>query len=371
MDRESNSDSLKPEIKIIRLSELMDFIGSDFFSMFSYVPITPSRAQSYIKNPFGQPDDVVLIIIYMNNCMIAFRSLFAGMAETGSERIRFGWCSGNWVHPEYRFRGFSLLLLEKAYTEWNGKLMFTNYAPESEMLYIKSGLFHEIHRFNGARGYLYLKKHRLRSIAPKKQIPAFLFSPAVFFITVLAKLRCFFFKSRLNKNLQFEELHYPDKQCYQFMQKQEGKFLFPRNENEWHWIFQYQWISDSNSDLKSRYPFSSCSESFFYQTIKIIEGSEIVGFFIFSVREGHLKTLFFNLKSGLEQEAVNYLKLYSVRKKIEMITVYNNEVARILLKDKAPFIYVKNTGQKIYSSFEIPDSGSFAYRDGEGDYGFT
>jgi GNAT superfamily N-acetyltransferase len=371
MGGKGNSEALKAEISKVRLSELESFIHSKPFMQLTCVPITPARAKSYMENPHGLPDDMVLIMAYMDGQMIAFRSLYAGVIQPENERIRFGWCSGSWVHPDFRRKGISLRLLKEAYDDWNGRLMFTNYAPESENLYLKTGWFHEIHSYEGARGYLFVGKQRLMSVTGNRKVPAFLFTIGSFITNLIARMRVFACSHKINRALQFEELEFPDSECYRFLQDDPENFLFVREEKDWNWIFRFPWISDSNNEIKRKYPFSSVSGSFYYRTIKVLQDGILAGFFIFSVREGHLKTLFFHLKPAMEKDVAGFIKKFAAREKLEMVTIYHSEIARSLLQDKIPFLYVKPYGQKIYSTFLFDKSFRYFYRDGEGDYTLT
>jgi GNAT superfamily N-acetyltransferase len=371
MGGEGNSETLMAEIRKVRLSELGSFIESESFGQLANIPVTPARAKSYIKNPHGLPDDVVLLMAFTDGQLVAFRSLFAGTVQKGRERIRFGWCSGNWVHPQYRKKGLSKRLLTEAYADWNGRLMFTNYAPESENLYLKTGWFHEIHRYEGMRGYLFLKKERLMNLIKNKSIPSSLVSLLSHCIYLVARYRVYMSGRKGDMKLQFEESEYPDITCFRFLHDNPRNFLFVRNEEDWNWIFGYPWITGSSIELKNRYPFSSVSENFYYRTIKVQQNGVLAGFFIIMVREGHLKTLFFLLKPDVEKDVAGYIRMFAAREKLEMATVYHPEVARYFLTDNWPFIYVKKFGQKIYSTFDTGISVSHEIRDSEGDYIFT
>ncbi len=119
------------EIKKIRLSELEEFANSTQFQSFENKPITTFRVASQIKNPRAQPNDYVLYMGFVDDKLVAYRTLFGDHITKQGKTIRFGWCSGAWVHPGFRKEGFSTLLLNEAFDDWEGKLMFTNYAPEA------------------------------------------------------------------------------------------------------------------------------------------------------------------------------------------------------------------------------------------------
>ena len=359
------------EIEKIRLIELEDFFKSQKFAHFTVIPITELRVKSYINNPHSRPEDVVLYLGFVNKQLVAFRSLFAGKIQSAEKKIYFAWCSGNWVHPDFRRKGFSEQLLNEAFNDWNGKLMFTNYAPNSEQLYLKSGKFKAIHYYRGFRGYLFPKTRKLVSNANKNGLTKFIFSIADNVVSVVSNFRLIFFSINENPDIRFESIQFPDEECYRIIRKSTAKFLFNRGEEELKWIFANPWISGDENPVSKKYPFSLYSESFTYSTIKVFIKNELAGFFIFSVRDGHLKTLHFNIPFGIENEVANFIKRFCAEHKIEVITVYNKEVAQQLFAQKFPFLHAKKYGQKIYSSFEIKSSGNFKFQDGEGDVIFT
>lgn len=359
------------EIKKIRLNELESFVQSETFNRFLHIPITPARAISFIHNPHAESEDVALYLGFIEGQIVAFRSLFAGIVNSENEQIRFGWCSGNWVHHDFRRKGFSEQLLEAAYSDWNGKLMFTNYAPASESLYLKTGWFHPIHQFDGVRGYLFPKTRKLVSAANKNRGFKLLFSVVDFFIAIISTIWLRFFRLEKNPDFRFVTIQIPDEQCFNSIQKNSSDFLFNRDEKELKWIFQYPWILSTESTFSKKYPFSSHSNYFFYKTVKVFVENEFAGFFIFSVKEGHLKTLYFNLPPGIENEVANYLKQFCKIHKIEMITVYKTAVAKQLFTRKSPFLRMKKYGQKIYSSFEIKAEKKCRFQDCDGDAIFT
>ena len=110
---------------------------------------------------------------------------------------------------------------------------------------------------------------------------------------------------------------------------------------------------------------------FLITQLKVFIENKFAGFFIFSVHKGHLKTLYFNLPEGIENEIANFLKIFCKQHQIEIITVYYFEVAGQLFARKFPFLHMKKYGQKIYSSFKIDTEKEYHFHDGDGDGMFT
>lgn len=358
-------------IEKIRLKDLESFVQSETFQRFDTIPVSELRAKSYLNNPNGQPEDVVLYLGFIENQLVAFRSLFAGVIYSENEPVRFAWCSGNWVHPGFRRKGFSETLLHAAFADWNGKLLFTNYAPNSEKLYLKTGLFQPIHQFQGFRGYLFPKTRKLIPEANKNQFTKFVFSAIDLVISGFTPVIILFFKPVQNPDYEFKSVQFPDSECYQLLQKNCKNHAFRRGETELKWIFQFPWISKEQQPAAVKYPFSVFSNSFFYQTVKIYKQNEFTGFLIFSVREGHFKTLFYCKTNDIGKEVANYIKQFCSKQKIGVVTVYNFEISQHLFYRKFPFLRTKKYGQKIYSSFEIKNSAKLQFQDGDGDVIFT
>ncbi len=357
------------EIKKIQLHELEGFVNSSTFQEFEHIPISPIRAVSYLKNPHAQPNDTVLYLGFRANRLVAFRSLFADVARSADVQIRFAWCSGAWVHPDFRRKGFSERLLMEAYFDWDKKLMFTNYSPASKKLIERTNLFKPIHQFEGIRAYLFPKTRKLVRGANSNLCFKLLFSFVDAILSFIAGCRTPFFSVKNGSEITFETLEFPDKQCYQSIKN--NKHIFQRDEQVFKWIFSWPWISDGIEKHSKNYPFSSYSTSFYYKTIKVVQNRKFLGFFIFSVREGHLKTLFFNLPDGLEDELSVFFKSYCKKYDIEVATIYKKEVADKLFQRKFPFLHTKKYGQNIYSTFEISTEGNLNFQDGDGDVIFT
>ncbi len=249
--------------------------------------------------------------------------------------------------------------------------MFTNYAPNSEKLYLKSGSFHAVHQFNGLRGYLFPKTLKLFQAANKTWLTNALFSSADIVISVASSIRLWLFSEKQNPDFSFDTSQYPDDACYEIIRNDASEHVLNRGEKELKWIFRFPWISHDEAFKAENYPFSSYSNSFYYKTVKVFIHNKLVGSFIFSVREGHLKTLYFSLPDGIEKEIAIYLKRYCSKHKIEVMTIYKSELAQQLFARKFPFLHTKKYGQKIYSSFPIEIDREHKFQDGDGDVIFT
>ncbi|MGQ7867892.1 GNAT family N-acetyltransferase [Sunxiuqinia sp. sy24] len=354
------------ELKKIRLRELETFLGSDFFRELETKPISPARVASYVNNPHAEADDPVLYLFHDDNKLIAFRSLFSAGLMNQSKRI--AWLSGSWVHPDYRRRGYSTQLLAEVMKDWGDRLLFTNYAPASLQVYLKSEQFTPIFLEDGQRFYFFVRTADL--LGDRFKGMTFLFKIVDFFIYLLASLMRLLYHPRRWKKLNIDVLDFPDAACYKLVEAKKDGYLFERGQKELEWIFAYPWVSSSNKELIADYPFSSFARQFHYKTVKFMKGRRLIGFLIYSIRDGHLKTVHMQLPPDSLRVAARFLIQLSVREKIEMLTILEPKLAKKIQKHANPFLFHKKIEQGIYSSFPI-SAAMRKIQDGEGDFIFT
>ena len=350
-------------IRKIALHELEEFLKSDVYDQFEIKPITPARAASYLKDPHASPNNFVLYLLTEGSKLIAFRTLFADRLT--HEKAPFAWLSGNWVHPDYRRQGFSEKLLKEAHNDWNGRLMFTNYAPASLQLYLKTGKFEPIYEGSGERFYLFAKTSKI--LAARLHRFRFILPIADFLIHLWATLKVSLFKPKVASSFQTELLEFPDRPCYDLVKSKRNELLFRRTPKTLKWIFNYPWISNANINLADQYPFSSYSKSLQYQTLKIFLNGQFKGFLVYSIRDGHLKILLNFLDERLLPQVAVLLSKIALEQKIEMMTVLDPVLSNALKNAKNPFVFHKKFEHRIYSSFK-PANAVGKIQAGDGDF---
>lgn len=141
-------------IQKISLEKLGDFIHSTDFKKLRNKPISKIRAVSYINNPRANKNDIVLYMVFNLDELIAYRTIFSDyFTNEDNNKVFFGWLSGNWVHTKHRRKGLSTLLFNEVLKDWNHKLMYTNYAEASKLVYDKTQKFNLLLDLKGARYY--------------------------------------------------------------------------------------------------------------------------------------------------------------------------------------------------------------------------
>ena len=156
-------------IKIIKikLKNLLEFVESTTYQKFRNKPISILRVQSYINNTQANKEDVVLYMAFIDNELVGYRTILSDVFYDKNTKQKFGWLSGNWVHPKYRRKNISTKLFNEVIKDWDSRLMYSNYAEESKAVYDKTETFTTLKSLHGIR---YYRRVCLADILPSKHV---------------------------------------------------------------------------------------------------------------------------------------------------------------------------------------------------------
>ena len=254
-------------IKKIILEDLDTFMKSNEFLSFENKPISELRAISYIRNPNAHNSDVVLYLGFIKNELVAYKSVFADTFKIDNRRIKFGWLSGTWTHYKYRRKGISSSLFNEVFKDWNGKVMYTNYALESKAVYDKTRKFQLLNAVEGYRHYI---RFSFKELLPPKHI---LFKKSKFLLGIIDSLmnsifdfRFKFLKIKKTDLYIFESTDKWTEDMEGFVKAFKEKELFSREKQEFEWIANYPWVkTDAETKEKSKkIPYVPKNNEFYY-----------------------------------------------------------------------------------------------------------
>jgi GNAT superfamily N-acetyltransferase len=349
------------ELNKFKISELSNFYDSDLYRMLDTKPISKARVISYKENPNAKADDIVLYILTEGHRLIAFRSLLPDKLR----QHRFAWCSGAWVHKEYRRQGLSLKLLKHAYEDWDQKLMLTNYAPEAEALIKKSDLFQLIGEIQGMNFYLFV---RLRELLKTRINAKFLilFTPIDWLIYAISVIRCKLIKYR-NIEQKVSVLDYPDNEFYERF-NQRNMSEFERTSKELKWILDYPWIKDNVS--KEAYHFSYTAYQFSYYFVKFYEKEQFIGFAIVQLRDRVLTIPYYDFQNDDLAPMAKWIFQFSCTQKISVLRIYNEKLSKAVKNHTKSFVFARRNKKRIYGT-KFMNKNRVNISDGDGDTIFT
>lgn len=366
-------------IERIKLKNLKEFYLSDRFSKLLNIPISGLRVESYLNNPNTSKEDVVLYLAISNGQVIGYKTIFSDKFMYQGNKINFGWLSGTWTHVDYRRKGVSLKLFNEAYTDWNGMLMYTNYAVASKRVYDKSDQFKKLKVLEGYRFYSRFCFGELlppKSIFFKKTKPLLKFTDTVLNTCFNQRFTLYNFKKKLvseiSKIENFDEIEYGN-----FINKIDVNQLFYRGTEEFKWIDQNPWVSSSLQAKKEsdKYYFSCYSKKFSSQFYKCILKGRLLGVFCMNINNKKLTIPYAYLKKEVVEDVANFIERTIVTYKISYFTIYNSDLILELNKKNLFFIGKKKFTQTYFITNQLnntcPNLQDKTILSGDGDSVFT
>ena len=366
-------------IEKIKLKELKQFQLSERFSRFEVLPISSLRIESYIHNPNASSNDIVLYLALEGELLIGYKSIFPDTFINNNERIKFAWLSGTWTHPDYRRQSVSLKLFNKVFKDWEGKLMYTNYAEESKAVYDKSKEFEILKSLSGCRYYI---RFSLKELLPQKhsffQKNEKILEYIDNFLNVLFDLRFKFLRKRKLID-KVEKIDNWNEEISCFLSSFKRNELFSRNTSIYEWVLKYPWVKTDFETKKEskKYYFSSYSKNFETTWYKVYNAKtkKITGIFLVAVNNKQLKIpyVYSSDDNGFLSIRESIIKL-CLTHKISYFTIYNSELINSIKECKF-VLWSKNFHQNYFSTKlllqEFPEIKKLEIQSGDGDVIFV
>lgn len=366
------------ELKKYNAELLKDFIRSDEFINLENRPISYHRALSHINNPRLNKNDFILYVLYKEEQVIAYRTVMADCCiNTEGDKIRFGWLSGVWVHPAHRRKGLGTSLLKEVFTDWNGMLMYTNYAPAAGKLFNKTNEFKLYNTNKGIRIYLRLD---FKNLLGHRN---YIFKKLRFFLGCIDWFLNLFNDLKINllKILFYKESLQPaDKKDLEYILdiitgKNKNTFS-NRSKAEFFWIFNYPWILKKEivEQDGSKYFFSSVSEDYQFKMFRL-DKTNIAnhGYFMISLKSGHIQIPY--LLTDNYKKVAQMVINFALHNKANMISVYDQNLSLQLKRLFWVRLFKKRMVRNYYASKtlfkNLPDPNQIFMPDGEGDVVFV
>ena len=300
------ADQIK--IKKIKLGELNAFAGDITANpAFEKVaPISLIRAVAQSKNPYGRPEDVVLLLAFSGNQCVGYHGLLPAIFNHEDNFDRVYWATAFYVAPEFRGQGIGKYLLEEIK---NTKIDFivTHMTESAEHTYKSAGYMD-----GGALDYFQLRVDRLnfparildaiihiagKKRSDRKQMPA---SVIRLKQSVYKLIKTLFYriaaKKSHNQQRQFswKVVDQINESAWGALDKDLTDPAFFRGAEAINWMLKYPWVvsrSDKITNMPNYY-FSEVREIFRYVAIEIssAETGQPLGFLVLSISHKKEKT---------------------------------------------------------------------------------
>ncbi len=357
--------------KSYTLEELESHVTT-LFSAGTTVPLSPLRLASYLKNPRAEQTDHILFEMHHEGRLVAYRTLMPDCCydESGMPQ-RFAWLSGNFVDPGYRRRGLSTRLLQLAEAKWEGRLMYTNYAPDSKAVYDRTGVFPLLAERKGWRFHLRsafgeLWRDRLggRSILNA--------GDSLLNLVQERKLRQF--PDADPVRCRIERITSFDPGLTQLIDRSRGNSLFRRDAGTFSWILDHPWVTGQETPTLD-YHFSYGARRFENILWKFtLPGEGGVGLLWLVVHDRKLSAPYlFTDQPGLLPIMAAQLMRTMISNGCAYTTIRHPELALNLMEYKKWFLAVRPMPQLLFAHKNFIEAvpRTLAIQDGDGDVVFT
>jgi len=356
-------------------SALKKFIDSCVYKNSDVLPISWHRAVSHIHNPVLNDNDIILFIAFDKDKIIGYRTLFADHENT----IFFAWISGTWVHPDYRRKGIATMLFEAVYTNRNGMLMYTNYAPASKNLYDKTGKFQLYASEKGLKIFFLSDLYNtFKNRINNRFINLLLrFSDSIMNVFLTGKnALIYFFRFR---QVQVNAVPSLTQDLSNFIDQHNQNDFTSRSSGVLQWIDDYPWVlQDELKKRTSRYYFTDYAKQFktFYLYTTGSHTSDISGLCKVLIRDGMLKVPLVYVQS---MDAANVLARQIIRiifeSKCSMCLIGSDGLMKSFRNMKWIYLHKRSITFNYYATKQLvnhlPQASGFNFQPGTGDMIFT
>lgn len=367
-------------MKIERLNAqaLEQYVQSESFRTMPVVPISRHRALSQVRNPRLEADDVVLLLATEDGELRGYLGVLPDQFHSNGQSLRMGWLSCLWVDPTQRGKGIARKLVEAALEAWGGQIAITEFTPEAEQLYLKTGQFGYLTKITGMRGYLRFDlQHLLPRKEPKLAEVKPLLQAADGGLNVLHDftLHAWEYKQRYGPTTATVQPA-PDAEAWEFISRYASPTLTKRTRKELEWALNHPWLVPGldTEGYGKRYHFSAIDRDFRQYTMVIRNGEELEAVLLFTQRHDALKLNYhFHTLDDL-QEVLRHLKLHMIRERLHTFTTFHPELSKALKKLPAPFYLVRPVERKYLVTNRMKEKlepEEVAFQAGDADAFFT
>jgi hypothetical protein len=356
---------------IYTIGELQDYIQSDQYLRSDILPVSPERVHSYLNNPRAEKQMPVLFTLTENEQLVAYRTVLPDHFNDGSQQLPFAWLSGNFVAPAHRRRGLSTLLFKAAGEAWNGRLMYTNYAPASKAVYDHSEAFTE---FSVRPGKRYYMRSALATLYRERAGSNRLLKFTDHVVNGLHDLFSSAGQFPLPPGTGAEEIDTPGDSFKKLIAQYNGGSLFGRGAAEFEWIRSFPWVTEKpDHQLPGKYHFTR-EVSRFRNSWYRIKSEKGTAFLWITIVNEKLSVPYFFHADPLHVVAARQLVLNAMLShRSAWVTIRHPELGPVLGTRKNPFILSRSMPQRYFAHRSLAPAipRDREIHDGDGDCVFT
>jgi len=310
-----------PELKIYTIRNLKEWIedGRSIEGLTEAV-ITPTRAYSFIHNPYVTDDMPVASAMFVENNPAAFTAAFP--EHLAKPNCITHWINSLYVSPKYEGKGYALFVLGSLLECYNDDPIFDLDAMDTSV---------EILKYLGLKTKtfpLYLFREKVisgRSVASRLLSQYNKLSQNKQHSNAMAKLRKE--GSKMKYTLQYD--NFIDYEAYDFMVTHSDKDAFLRQRESFNWMLHYSFTHEAPllGKVHSKNLFSSSKQQQRYYVVKLYVEESLKAIYILCETADRLSLKYLYYSTEYEKETMqSIIEHVSILKKKEFTTT-NKTVA--------------------------------------------
>ncbi len=359
------------DIRVYTLEELESHIQSTYSNPEELTPLSPLRLNSYLQNPRAENTDPVLIELWQNEKLIAYRTLLPDLLiDLHGNSMRFAWLSGNWVDPEFRRKGLSTKLLQRAEALWDGRLMYTNYAPESKAVYDQTGQFPLLVKRDGLRFYL---RAATEDLLGERLGARELLRLGDLSVNKLREHGLGRFKAVAYRECKVERVSALNQDLEELIVRVQKSSLFQRTPEIFNWVLQHPWLTEENR-TSLNYHFSYQATRFENMLFKFTLPDQSIGLLWLVIHNRSMSAPYVFCESDqIYPFMARTLTHQMISSDCAHTTIRNPKLTKALMAFKNRFLYIRPMPQLVFAHRTMTDqlSANMEIQDGDGDVVFT
>ena len=359
------------DIRVYTLDELQSHIQNTFSNPEQVTPLSPLRLNSYLKNPRAEKTDPLLFELWQNERLIAYRTVLPDLLfDLQGNSRRFAWLSGNWVDPEFRRKGLSTKLLQRAEALWDGSLIYTNYAPASKAVYDRTGQFPLLVKREGRRFYL---RAATEELLGERLGARELLRFGDLTVNQLRERGLKGFKPVDEQECKVERVSALNPVMEELILRMQESSLFRRSPEVFNWVLQHPWLTEENR-ASLNYHFSYQANRFENILFKFTLPDLSIGFLWLLIHNRSMSAPYvFSDSDQIYPFMARTLTHQMIRSGCAHTTVRNLHLTNALMALKNSFLFIRPMPQQLFAHRKIINQipGNMEIQDGDGDVVFT
>ena len=359
------------DIRVYTLDELESHIQSTYSNPEEVTPLSPLRLNSYLSNPRAEKTDPVLFELRLNERLIAYRTVLPDLLfDLQGNSRRFAWLSGNWVDPEFRRKGLSTKLLQRAEALWNGRLIYTNYAPASKAVYDRTGQFPLLVKRDGRRFYL---RAAAEDLLGERLGARELLRLGDKTVNQLREHGLQRFKPVDDLECKVERITALNQVLEELIHRVQEPSLFRRTPELFNWVLQHPWLTEENR-ASLNYHFSYQANRFENILFKFTLPDLSIGLLWLLIHNRSVSAPYvFSESDQIYPFMAQTLTHKMITSDCAHTTIRNPHLTKALMAFKNRFLFIRPMPQLVFAHRTMTDQipGNMEIQDGDGDVVFT